>query len=398
MPPLFSVNSHIVDPPDLFEGRLPAKFADQGPRHHEGESGGFWQFEDHISFLHRTCCLAGAKDEPSWRHDVAGFNTLATYDQLRPGCYDARQRIADMDVDGVAVAASTSDPSGMGFGGDLFAAAKDHEFGYAVMQAWNDWYHEEWISVAPDRLVPVGYTWYRDPELAAREVERNAARGFRAVALRNPVDLDEPWFGSGHWDPLLRVCQETGTVIVHHTDSLPYWPKRGGPAGNRYQYGMGLTIYQFGAADFTAQILWGGVLTRFPELRILVSESGGSWLPHFIRRLDWNLHHSPLTEAGWPDPNKSSLEMLQQSFAFGTQEYDLVGPYAEEFGLESWLFEDDYPHIESVWPNTQAEFANGTAYLDDDATARLAWKDASELFRFPLPQSAPTDSAPTEER
>lgn len=39
--------------------------------------------------------------------------------------------------------------------------------------------------------------------------------------------------------------------------------------------------------------------------------------------------------------------------------------------------------IESVWPNPQAEFAKGTTYLDEDATERLAWKDASDLFRFP---------------
>jgi predicted TIM-barrel fold metal-dependent hydrolase len=340
--------------------------------------------------------MAGAEDEASWRTDVEGFNTLATHDQLRPGCYDAAQRVADMDIDGVAVAASTSDPAGMGFGGDLFAKSTDQELGFAAMQAWNDWYHEEWISVAPDRLVPVGYTWYRDPDLAAREVERNAARGFRAVAIRNPADLDEPWFGTGHWDPLFRACEETGTVIVHHTDSLPWWPQRGGPAGNMYQYGMGLTIYQLGATDFCAQVLWGGVVTRFPDLKILVSESGGSWLPHFIRRLDWNLNHSPLTHAGWPDPSATPLELLQRSFAFGTQEYDLIGPYTEEFGLSRWLFEDDYPHIESVWPNTQAHFAEGTAYLDDAVREHVAWKDAAELFRFPLPKDAFADAATSE--
>ncbi|OHV40181.1 hypothetical protein BBK14_32700 [Parafrankia soli] len=393
MQPLFSVNSHIIDPPGLFEGRMPAKFADQAPRYENTDFGGLWQFGDHMSFLHRTCCMAGAKDGENWRTDVQGFNTLATHDQLRPSCYDAAQRLGDMDIDGVAVTASTSDPAGMGFGGDLFAMGTDPEAGFAALQAWNDWYHEEWISVAPNRLVPVGYTWYRDPERAAGEVRRNALRGFRAVAIRNPADLDEPWFGTGHWDPLFQACEETGTVIVHHTDSLPWWPKRGGPAGNMYPYGMGLTIYQLGATDFCAQLLWGGVTTRFPNLKILVSESGGSWLPHLIRRLDWNLGHSPLTRADWPDQNAAPLELLQRSFAFSTQEYDLIGPYSAEFGISRWLFEDDYPHIESVWPNTQADFATGTAHLDDETREQVAWKRAAELFRFPLPEKAYADTA-----
>ena len=117
----------------------------------------------------------------------------------------------------------------MGFGGEIFSYAKEPELGIACMQAWNDWYHEEWVSAAPDRLVPVGCTWYRDPAIAAAEVHRNAARGFRGVALRNPTDLDEAWLGSASWDPFLAACEETGTVIVHHTEGLAWFPRRGHP-------------------------------------------------------------------------------------------------------------------------------------------------------------------------
>ena len=57
----------------------------------------------------------------------------------------------------------------------------------------------------------------------------------------------------------------------------------------------------------------------------------------------------------------------------------------ERLGITSWLMEDDYPHIESVWPNTATLFAEQTATFEPAFTERLAWRNASELFRFSMP-------------
>jgi len=395
MLPLFSANAHIVTPPDVLRGRLPAKWAELGPSLTAMDGGGQAVVFDGqvVAALHRTCTMGGAVHEPEWRTDLVGFNTIASLDELRPGCYDAAQRVADMDADGIAAAACFSDPAGLGFGTELFSTARDPEFGLACLRAWNDWYAEEWVGVAPDRLVPVGAPWYLDPVVAGEEVRRNAARGFRGVVLRNPVDLDQPWLGASHWDPFLRACEETDTVIVHHTEALPTFPKRGGPANNMYPYGMTLSLYQACAMDFLTACLWGGLFSRFPRLRVLICESGGSWLPHFVRRLDWTMQHSPLTRAGWPDPDVAPLEAIQHLCWFSTQELDLVGTLREELGITKWLFEDDYPHIESVWPHTQEAFATGTAGLDADAVERLAWREGSELFRFPIPSTTSTTPA-----
>jgi predicted TIM-barrel fold metal-dependent hydrolase len=385
MLPLFSANAHVIEPATLFEGRTASKWADRAPRLQSLEGGGqFWLFEDQRSFLHRTCLMAGARDT-GWWDDVGNFNTIASLDQLRPGCYDARERVRDMDQDGVAVAACISSPASMGFGGELFSYAKDPQLGIACMQAWNDWYHDEWIAVAPDRLLPVGCTWYMNPEIAAREVIRNAKRGFRAVALRNPTDLGQAWLGSAHWDPFLRACEETGTVILHHTEGLPWFPRRDHP-DNHYPYGMTLTLYQACAMDFLAACLWGGVTVRFPKLKILIAEAGGSWLPHFLRRLDWTRRHSGFTKDGWPDAKISPIEMLQRSFAFSSQEYDVAADLQKSHGIEMWMVEDDYPHIESYFPNTVRHINEKLAALPPTLAENMAWKNASQFFGFPMPK------------
>jgi predicted TIM-barrel fold metal-dependent hydrolase len=382
--PLFSANAHVIEPANLFEGRVPAKWADAAPRLLDLETGGqFWLFGEKMGFLHRTCLMAGGKDT-GWWQDVANFNTIASLDELRPGCYDAKHRIRDMDEDGIAVTACTSSPAGMGFGGDMFSHATEPELGIACMKAWNDWYHEEWVSAAPDRFVPVGCTWYRDPEVAAAEVRRNADRGFKAVALRNPTDLGEPWFGLPHWDPLLAACEETGTVIVHHTEGLDWFPRRDNRA-NMYPYGMTLTLYQACAMDFLAHCMWGGITVRFPKLKILIAEAGGSWLPHFIRRIDWTRQHSGFTQESWPDPGLTPLEMLKRNFAFSTQEFDVPADLAGTFGTELWMVEEDYPHIESYFPNTGSHINGKLAGLSPDLAEAMAWKNASRFFDFPMP-------------
>lgn len=385
MLPIFSANAHVIEPATMFEGRVAAKWRAQAPSLQTLENGGqFWMFEGQMGFLHRTCVMAGMHDTGVW-NDVANFNTLASMEELRPGAYDAKARVADMDEDGVAVSVCISSPASMGFGGEIFSYAGEPELGIACMQAWNDWYHEEWVSAALDRLVPVGCTWYRDPAVAAAEVRRNAARGFRGVALRNPTDLEEAWLGSTLWDPFLAACEETGTVIVHHTEGLAWFPRRGHPESH-YPYGMNLTLYQAGAMDFLAACVWGGITVRFPKLKVLILESGCSYLPHFLRRLEFTRNHSDFTRAGWPAPDLTPLELLQRSFVFSSQEFDAVAGLTEKFGPGMWMVEDDYPHIESYFPNTQQHINDRLAPFQRDLAEAMAWKTGTQLFNFPMPE------------
>jgi hypothetical protein len=77
--------------------------------------------------------------------------------------------------------------------------------------------------------------------------------------------------------------------------------------------------------------------------------------------------------------------MIRRTFSFSTQELEVARDLEERLGITSWLMEDDYPHIESVWPNTATLFAEQTASFEPVFTERLAWRNASELFRFSMP-------------
>ena len=84
------------------------------------------------------------------------------------------------------------------------------------MQAYNDWMVEEWCDPSIGINIPLCIMPLWDAELAAAEIERNAARGVRAVCFSElPTRLDLPSIHTGHWDPMLAACNDTGTTRVH---------------------------------------------------------------------------------------------------------------------------------------------------------------------------------------
>ena len=229
---VISVDDHLIEPPDMFEGRLPKRFADRAPRVRNlepgkpiarsgstfgplipGENQQAWEYEGELFVQVGLNAVAGHTNYQALRNEPSSFS------EMRPGCYDIHARIRDMDINGIW--ASVNFPSLItGFSGTVFSRSKDPELGYATMQAWNDWLFEAWHGPYPDRIVPLGITWLTDPELGAAEIRRNGERGFTAVTIpERPHRLGYPTLHSGYWDPILRACEETDTALCLHVGS-----------------------------------------------------------------------------------------------------------------------------------------------------------------------------------
>jgi len=373
---LVSANCHLVETPDVFTGRVPGRFAEAAPRVVDAPDGTQqWIFEDQVRPILRNCAIAGIPKE-KWIGPKA-----TRYEFMRAGCYDAHARLLDMDLDGISATVLYPSPAGMGFGGDLLSHAKDPELGLACVRAWNDWYLEKWVSVAPDRYIPVQIPHYGDPVAAAEEVRRNAERGFRAVTFRNPTDKGLPSVRSGYWDPFFRACEETSTVLCNHTESQPHWP----PADPEAPYGERNILFQSAAMEVVVTWLWGGIPVRFPNLRIAIAESGGGWLPHMIDRLQWCVHYSPQHARRWPAPDREPVDVLREAFVFSSLEVETAVKVEAEHGISGWMMESDYPHMESVWPHSRQHYSQALEGLDPAWAQGFTWENVTRLFRHELP-------------
>jgi predicted TIM-barrel fold metal-dependent hydrolase len=371
-----SVDDHLLEPPHTFEGRLPRALQEQAPRVTETEEGHqVWEFEGKPYFQVGFMCVAGRRRED---HRIEP----ARFDEVRPGCYQIDARIRDMDIGGIW--ASVNFPSGVtGFGGTLFSEARDRELGLACMRAWNDWLHEEWYSAHPQRIVPLGVTFLADAELGAQEIRRNAARGFRAVTVpEQPHRLGYPPVFDAHWEPIIRACAETGTVLNLHNGSSGFAEMPPGAP----MLELGATLFGPMAITSCAEWLWSGWPAKFPELKIAMSEGGIGWVAMLIDRLD-NIMKRSGYGRGWPDPDNSPSDVLRRNFWFCMIDDPSTISTRHTIGVENILFESDYPHGDGTWPDTQQVIENVLGGLPVDEIRRITHRNAAELYRFPLPET-----------
>jgi predicted TIM-barrel fold metal-dependent hydrolase len=368
--PIVSVDDHLVEPPDTFEGRMPAALADRAPRIEVADDGTeAWLFDgNRHPQIGLNAVVGRPKDE--WSMDPANFS------DMRRGCWDPDARVADMDTDGVW--ASAHYPSLIaGFAGSGFARCSDRDLGLACVRAWNEWHIDEWVGPRTDRFIPLQIPWLLDPQIAADDVRKNAARGFRAVSfLENPVDMGLPSLHTDHWDPFLAACEETGTVVCLHCASSGWSASRSPGAPLE----LLTTLFPVNALVTCADWLWAGVPVRFPELRICLAESGIDWVPMLRNRIAYVMDHSASGQGGWPDRELHPNEVLRRNFWFGVIDLTSSLVLRHEIGLDRIVIESDYPHADSTWPDTSSRATAALADLPPDEAERICWRNAAELF------------------
>lgn len=366
---VISVDDHLVEPPGMFDGRLPAGLQHHAPRLIEDDAGNqVWDFDERRFSQVGLNAVAGRRSQSL---------EPARFEDMRRGCWDVHARIADMDLCGIW--ASMNFPSQItGFCGRVFSTASDPAVGLAVTRAWNDWLFDEWYSPYPERIIPMGITFLADAELGAAEIRRNAARGFTSVTLpERPHAIGFPSLFTGWWDPIIEACVETGTVISLHVGSSGMYPMPEGAPPLQ----LGATLFGQLSLSACAEWLWSGYPLRYPTLQIAMSEGGIGWVPMLIDRLR-NMRIRNGYAGDWALPPD---EVLQRNFWFCTFDDPSTIDCRHVIGVDHIMVEVDYPHGDSIWPNVQRTIGEAWGHIPDDEIRRMCSLNAAALYRHPLP-------------
>ena len=366
---VISVDDHLVEPPGMFDHRLPAAMQDAAPKLIETEQGHqVWEFDGRRFTQVGLNAVAGRRSQSL---------EPARFEDMRKGCWDVDARIDDMDLCGIW--ASMNFPSQItGFCGRVFSTASDPELGLAVTHAWNDWLYEEWYLAHPLRIIPMGITFLADAELGAAEIRRNAARGFTSVTLpERPHAIGFPSLFTGWWDPIIEACVETGTVISLHVGSSGTYPMpEGAPALQ-----LGATMFGQLSLSACSEWLWSGYPLRYPELKIAMSEGGIGWVPMLIDRLEIMCRRNGYA-GDWAVP---PAEVLRRNFWFCTFDDPSTIDLRHVISVDHIMVEVDYPHGDSIWPNVQRTIAETWGHIPVDEVRRMCSLNAADLYRHPLP-------------
>ncbi len=367
---LISVDDHLVEPPDVFHGHIPARYADRAPRVVRNDDGSdVWVFEGSTIPNVGLNAVAG---RPKSEYGVEP----TAFDEMRRGCYDVHERIKDMSAAGVL--GSLNFPSFPGFSGRLFSAIPDKDLALAVIRAYNDWHVESWCGAYPDRFIanPLPILW--DADLAAQEVRRLAKKGVHSVTFtENPTALGYPSYHSDFWDPFwTAVCDENVVVSVHLGSSGQL-----AVTSPDAPVDVMITLQPMNICAAAADILWSRVIKMFPAIRFALTEGGTGWIPYFMERLDrtYDMHRA---WTGQDFGDRIPSEVFREHFltCFIT---DPVGvELRHKIGIDSVCWELDYPHSDSSWPTPAESLLAVTAGVPDDELHKMTHENAMRWYSF----------------
>jgi len=367
---LISVDDHVVEPPSVFDNHLEQKYKDRAPRIVRKDNGTeMWVFGDRqLPNIGLNAVVGRAPEE-------YGMEPTA-YRQMRPGCYDAKERVRDMNVNGVL--AQMCFPSFPQFSGSLFAGCDDKDLALALLRAYNDWHIDEWAGSHPGRFIPLSLPPIWDPALMAEEVRRVARKGCHVVSFsQDPQGIGQPSLHDPHWNPFWRACEEEGTTIAVHIGSGTgmFFTSQDAPID------VMITNTPLSISNFAGDLLWSKILRDYTNLKFALSESGIGWVPYFLERADYVYqHHKAWTHQNFGDKLPSDVFREQVVTCFIDDAFGLQNRHA--IGVDMITWECDYPHSDTTWPRAPEALGRCLKGIPDPEIDKITHLNAMKHFHF----------------
>ena len=222
-------------------------------------------------------------------------------------------------------------------------AVYDPYMASAFCKAINDWIAAEWLS-RDSRLRASIVIPLQAPELAVEEIERRAGDP-RFVSIL-VLAQGEMLLGRRHYWPVLKAAEKQRLPLAIHAGSAyRFAPSSIGWPSHRYEY------YFVEAQAFQAQLLsliYEGVFGKFPELKVVLMESGVSWLPAFMWRAN-KTWRGVRVEVPWVEREPAAI--IRDHVRVTMQPFDApddatsVEDIIDQIGSDKmFLFASDYPH------------------------------------------------------
>ena len=371
-----SADSHVTEPADLWKSRLDARFRDRAPEviRKPGSPTLLFVAEGAPPFPVASGFAAGRSGD-----ELKQFMSRG-YEAARPSGWDPVERIRDQEVDGVD--AEVLYPT---LGMTLFSMP-GAELQRACFGVYNDWL-AEFCRHDPRRLHGVGLISLEDVGLAVRDVGRIAEQGMRGAMIWGSPPEDRPYSDRGY-DPFWQAaCEHELPVSLHIVTGRGRQATRlgaalKGSAGARRNPGITYSTVTHEIQESLATLVFGGVLERFPGLRIVSAENDVGWLPHFMYRMD---HGFDKYSAMLPEKLSMRPSQYLRRQVWATFQDDPVGPATWElFGEDNYMWASDFPHSDSTFPESHAWIDKNFEGVPAAVRRKIVFSNAVALYGMDL--------------
>jgi uncharacterized protein len=365
--PVFSADSHVIEPEDLWITRMDERWRDLAPRVVALDDTDIWVVDRETRLA-----VVGIQDQAGLRfEDHSQISKKSRMDSLQhgeagwtPSLY--LEGLAEDGVGGALLYPSTAVQAYRCVGGPLLTA---------LAKAYNDWILE-FCSEAPERLKAVAMINVDDPAEAVAEMIRMTNRG--ASALMLPIFPEHPkTYDLDEFRPMWAVAAELELPVVFHLGTNQMARHKEPP----------LDLIVHATKDVHVQrsvgiLVLSGLFAQFPTLRVGAIEFGASWAPPLMRQLD-QLYRQHAKDLPRPLPDgEMPSDHFRRNVFLSFQDDRACIDMRHEIGVENLLWGNDFPHAESTYPRSH-EFLS--AHLDGiphGEAAAIAGGNAVEMYDF----------------
>jgi predicted TIM-barrel fold metal-dependent hydrolase len=371
--PLLDADSHISEPLNLWQERLPKKYRDKAPRmltEYEGKPGAWWLIEEGRKPHNVILGFGANKTLEELQQFLKGFS----YAGAHRGGWDPAQRLKDMDLDGVA-----GDVLYTTLGFRMFWM-KEAGFQRACFQVYNGWL-AEFCNYSPKRLKGLGLISLYDPQQGAEDLKDCAKKGLAGGLIWASPPEELPFY-SETYDDFWKTAEELGMPLSLHEFAgfeRIYWestPEKRTVANAVASHEVETTFATF---------ILSGILEKFPRLKIISAELNCGWLAYFLHRMDKTFDSRGARLQGSPFPTKLTLKpsdyFHRQLYAtFIDDPYGLA--HRHEIGVENLLWSSDFPHSATFWPHSREKIADDFKGIGEEDKRKILSDNAAKLYRF----------------
>ncbi|MCH9674580.1 MAG: amidohydrolase [Gammaproteobacteria bacterium] len=361
-------------PPDLFTSNASAALKDRMPYVTDGEKGPTWVSNGGAQFgLQCGMGSAGREYVPGVIQRSDRMAETGLYEpeqrQLRR-LTDPDLRLKDQDRDGVQAEVLY---------GILGASQRlqDPEAAVEVMRIYNEWL-ADFCAAHPERYAGLACIPNHDIPAAVAEIERVAKRGVvRGLEVANTFDM-KPLYHPD-WAPMWASANASKLPVHFHTVGSK-GPNLDGlnAMQQRQAFAVQITGFQMGMSRILMEIIFGGVLEAYSDIKVVIGESGIGWIPYVLEHMDleWEDQFTDLTLT-----MKPSEYWHRQCRA--TYQSDKVGIRLLDYlGEENIMWGSDYPHPDGVWPDSQSFIQSELGDLPAATQRKIVCENAASLYGF----------------
>jgi predicted TIM-barrel fold metal-dependent hydrolase len=379
---------HVLEPPDLWQRYIAPEFRHAAPvGMTELRRDLRVKVKSHVMLrLGPVRAVREAKGAGiGWRPDQE-----EAYASAEARGWDAVAQLEAMDREGVDLAVLFPSRGLFVLGLDsveqMGADGLEPAFATAIARAYNDWL-ADFVAAAPERLFGAAMVAPHEISAAVEETRRCVSEyGFKAVFLAPGTVNRRPWHDPVY-DPLWAECERLGVPVAFHG---------GGRTHLRPDFSLEIfadrlmmwhTFNQpLGVMTACVSLCGGGVLERFPRLKVALLEGNCSWAPWLMHRLDEHYEW-----VGWYEArdlsHKPSEYFRRNCFVSVDADEETVRHYVDWFGDDNLVFSTDFPHGDSMYPHAIENFQK--LPLSEGSMRKIVGANWSRLYGIPLGEKRP---------